>query len=327
MKKTKIIIIALSIALILTGLNLVLANSGEEKKIEKNDPEDSGQLRHSVMINMMVDAENTGENLFKVLGEFERRGYKTTVYVAGSFAETNGVKIKEVQEHGHDIAFHGWVTGEKLETMNYSAQLQLLTRAKNSVENYSGTVEGFRPQYYSQNEDTYDILDKLEISYDSGFISRLKYIPGYENYTKPYKVPNHSFYAVPVSSYNTSTQIIYLCDLSATSKFKINATVWHSILMNRFNESEEKNEPMVVVLHPWITGNETTGYWQAFTQFLNYTDTRKINIVPTDELLEYYIEKEKNGSEDEEQIADSGISWSSNQFFRFYRNYLYGKTD
>jgi peptidoglycan/xylan/chitin deacetylase (PgdA/CDA1 family) len=156
-----------------------------------------------------------------------------------------------------------------------------------------GGVEGFRPQYYSQNEDTYVILDSLNISYDSGFISRLKYIPGYENYSKPYKVTNHSFYAVPVSSYNTSIKTIYLCDLSATSKFKINSTEWYSILKNKFDESEEKNEPMVVVIHPWISGNETTGYWQAFTQFLNYTDNKNISIVTTCELLKYYTDNEE----------------------------------
>lgn len=187
---------------------------------------------------------NLCEHLFKVLGELEKRDYKTTVYVTGAFAQTNGAAIREIQEHGHDIAFHGWKTGENLTTMNYSMQFETLVNAKNSVENYSGEIEGFRPQYYSQNEDTYTILDSLNISYDSGFISGLKYIPGYENYSTPYKVTNHSFYAVPVSSYRTSNRTIYLCDLSATSKFKINSTEWSSILKNRFNESEENNEPM-----------------------------------------------------------------------------------
>jgi peptidoglycan/xylan/chitin deacetylase (PgdA/CDA1 family) len=325
MKKIETIIIALSIALIFLGSNLALADPGDKIKTGSDDLAGSKD-KNTVMINLMVDAENTGEHLFKVLGEFEKRGYSTTVYVTGNYAQDYGMTVRQIREHGHDIAFHGWATGENLITMNYSTQHQLLTLSKNSVENYSGKVKGFRPQYYSQNEDTYLILDTLGIKYDSGFISRLKYIPGYENYTKPYKVPNHSFYAVPVSSYNTSTRIVYLCDLSATVKFKLNATEWHSILMNRFNESEEKNEPMVVVLHPWITGNETTGYWQAFTAFLNYTDTRNINIVQTDELLEYYIGNEEKGSEGEgdEQVIDMEVLLPSNQYFRMIRNYVFG---
>jgi peptidoglycan/xylan/chitin deacetylase (PgdA/CDA1 family) len=284
----KYLIVTVLIIMVVAGVALVFAYSPVEKKSGNEDV--SKDKQHRVIINLQVDAENTGEYLFKVLGELEKRDYKTTVYVTGAFAQANGAAIKEIQEHGHDIAFHGWKTAENLTTMNYSMQQETLINAKNSVENYSGEIEGFRPQYYSQNEDTYTILDSMNISYDSGFISGLKYIPGYENYSKPYKVINHSFYAVPVSSYKTSNRTIYLCDLSATSKFKINSTEWSSILLNRFNESEEKNEPMVVVLHPWITGNETTGYWQAFTSFLNYTDNKKISIVQTDELLEYYIE-------------------------------------
>ena len=281
MKKLRPIIAALLIAAIISGITVV-ASSAENK--------------NTVLINFQVDAENTGEHLFKVLGELEGRGYTTTVYVTGSFAENNGRIIQEIQDHGHDIAFHGWATGENLTTMNYSMQQKILINAKNSVENYSGQVEGFRPQYYSQNEDTYTILDSLNISYDSGFISGLKFIPGYENYSIPYKVPNHSFYAVPVSSYRTPDKIVYLCDLSASSKFKMNATVWSSILNNKFDESKKNKEPMVVVIHPWITGNETTGYWQAFTTFLDRIENKNIDIVKTSELLDFYIEKDNRNA-------------------------------
>ena len=287
--KLKPIIVALLIATVFTGITVV-ASSAENK--------------NTVLINFQVDAENTGEHLFKVLGELEGRGYTTTVYVTGSFAENNGHIIQEIQDHGHDIAFHGWATGENLTTMNYSMQQKILIKAKNSVENYSGKVEGFRPQYYSQNEDTYTILDSLNISYDSGFISGLKFIPGYENYSIPYKVPNHSFYAVPVSSYRTPDKIVYLCDLSASNKFKLNATEWSSILNKEFDENKKNNEPMVVVIHPWITGNETTGYWQVFTQFLDRIENKNIDIVKTNELLEFYVEDEEEsenylGNEDQ----------------------------
>lgn len=274
MNRLKTIFAVLLIAAIFAGITVV-ASSAENK--------------NTVLINFQVDAENTGEHLFKVLDELERRGYTTTVYVTGSFAENNGQKIQEIQERGHDIAFHGWTTGENLTTMYYSKQQELLIKAKNSVESYSGEIEGFRPQYYSQNEDTYTILDSLNISYDSGFISGLKYIPGFENYSIPYKVPNHNFYAVPVSSYRTPDKIVYLCDLSATIKFKLNATEWSSILNKEFDENKRNNEPMVVVIHPWITGNETTGYWQVFTAFLDRIENKNVDIVKTSELLEFYV--------------------------------------
>jgi peptidoglycan/xylan/chitin deacetylase (PgdA/CDA1 family) len=296
MNKLRPIIVALLIAVTFTGI-IVVANSAENK--------------NTVVINLQVDAENTGEHLFKVLGELEGRGYTTTVYVTGSFAENNGNIIQEIQENGHEIAFHGWETGEILETMDYNKQKKILTNSKNMVEIYSEEpVVGFRPQYYSQNEDTFDILDKLNVYYDSGFISRLKYIPGYENYAIPYKVPNHNFYAVPVSSYVTPDNIIYLCDLSASRKFKLSATEWSTILNNKFKESKKNNEPMVVVIHPWITGNETSGYWQAFTQFLNRIENKNIDIVTTGELVKYYVEEEE---ELENYMDMSGIAISPNQ--------------
>ncbi len=309
MIKTRYIIAILLIVLVFTGIAAVI----EKEKPGKNKISRHGeQYANRILINLQVDAENTGEHLFKVLGELERRGYTTTVYVTGSFAKDNGLTVQDIQEKGHDIAFHGWTTGEKLETMNLSSQKELLTSSKKMVENYSeDDVEGFRPQYYSQNEDTYTVLDDLDVSYDSGFISGLKYIPGYENYSKPYKVTNHTFYAVPVSSYNTSDKMIYLCDLSASSKFKINATEWSSILKNKFNESEEKNEPMVVVIHPWITGNESMGYWEAFTGFLNYTENKNMDIVKTNELLEFYIEDYEDA---DKYLYSSDIVFSINSY-------------
>src|SRR5659263_154822 len=120
MTKFKPIIIVLLIV-IFTGINTVVTCSAEEEKYcEIDNSSNTKQYAHNLLINLQVDAENTGEHLFKVLAELERRGDTTTVYVAGTFTKNNGVSIQDIQEHGHDIAFHGWVTGEKLETMNYS---------------------------------------------------------------------------------------------------------------------------------------------------------------------------------------------------------------
>jgi hypothetical protein len=50
---------------------------------------------------------------------------------------------------------------------------------------------------------------------------------------------------------------------------------------------------MVVVIHPWVTGNETSGYWQVFTQFLDRIENKNIDIVKTSELVEFYVEDEE----------------------------------
>jgi peptidoglycan/xylan/chitin deacetylase (PgdA/CDA1 family) len=290
MKKFNWLIPILLFSLIISN-NVVFTCSAEEHL--NNEIDNSSNNKHftkNVLINLQVDAELTGEHLFKVLDELEKRGYTTTVYVTGTYANDNGSAIQQIYENGHEIAFHGWATGEQLDTMNYTVQKEKLINAKKSVEENSQPIIGFRPQYFSQNEETYKILDSINISYNCGFISGLKYIPGHQNDTKPYKITNHSIYAVPISSYKTLNQTIYLCDISASNKYKLNGTEWYTILKNKFDDCEEKDEPMVVVLNPWITGNETIGYWQAFTGFLNYTDNKNISVVSTKELVDYYNE-------------------------------------
>ena len=284
MTELKSIIAVFLITLFFIGINTVVTCSAGQEIVCDIDTQSS----NNVLINFQVDAEYTGEHLLKVLDELERRGYTTTVYVTGTFAKNNGTTVQNIYNNGHEIALHGWVTAEKLETMDYDTQKERLVSSKNLVEENSQTVVGFRPQYYSQNEDTYNILDSFNISYNSGFISGLKYVPGYENKSRPYVVTNHSFFAVPVSL--SSDEAIYLCDLSASNKYKLNGTEWYTVLTNKFDECEEKQEPMVMVLHPWVTGNETNGYWQAFNQFLNYTENKNITVVSTKELVDYYGE-------------------------------------
>ncbi len=69
---------------------------------------------------------------------------------------------------------------------------------------------------------------------------------------------------------------------------------------------------MVVVIHPWITGNETTGYWQAFIQFLDRIENKNIDIVKTSELLEFYIEDD----EPENYLDVLWIDSQTNPFFK-----------
>ncbi|KAF5421995.1 MAG: Peptidoglycan/xylan/chitin deacetylase, PgdA/CDA1 family, partial [Candidatus Methanocomedens sp.] len=178
MTELKSIITVLLITLVFTGINTVITCSAEEEKIcEIDNSSNYKQSTYNVLINFQVDAEYTGEHLLKVLDEFERRGYTTTVYVTGTFAQNNGSTVQMIYGNGHEIALHGWVTAEKLETMDYNAQKEKLISAKNLVEENSQIIVSFRPQYYSQNEDTFIILDSLNISHNSGFISGLKYIP------------------------------------------------------------------------------------------------------------------------------------------------------
>lgn len=75
-------------------------------------------------------------------------------------------------------------------------------------------VVGFRPQYFSQNEDTYRVLDELGMGYNSGFKAGLLYAPGHETDATLYAVEGHDFRAVPFTTAVWQGKDLYLCDIA-----------------------------------------------------------------------------------------------------------------
>ncbi len=67
----------------------------------------------------------------------------------------------------------------------------------------------------------------------------------------------------------------------------------------------------------WITGNETTGYWQAFTAFLDCIENKNIDIIKTSELLEFYIEDYK---EPENYLDVLWFPFPANPFYKVVRS-------
>ncbi|MGC8972542.1 MAG: hypothetical protein ACP5K2_10220, partial [bacterium] len=150
-------------------------------------------------------------------------------------------------------------------------------------------IRGFRPQYFSQNEITYGILDEIGILYDSGFIESMVYLPGFKDYSQPYKVKGHKFYAVPISSYyyEPLKDMVYLCDMSIKNKYKLTANQWLEILEKRLEISIETGKPMVIIIHDLITGLDE-GYFNVFVRFLDEIKEKGIKTVSTTELVNIY---------------------------------------
>ena len=146
-------------------------------------------------VNLQVDAETTDtEGLNKMMAELEARGIHTTIFVTADYVNTgNNLLIRSFYQQGHEIALHGYYTAETLTSMTYEDQLDLLTRAKDALDGCSpcGTdmpITGFRPQYFSQNEDTYKVLESLGFEYNCGFKAGVQYIEGHEQDAAPYAV-------------------------------------------------------------------------------------------------------------------------------------------
>ena len=188
-----------------------------------------------------------------------------------------------------EFAIAGNHSDEKLSTMSYSEQLAILQSSKiyGSSVHVCGknekTISGFKPTSFDQDQNTYRALDDMGMKYDAGFKAGILYAPGHENDVWPYPVEGHNFYAVPISSYMISGQKVPLQD----SYFKENgldADQWYDALRSSFNETSEKNEPLVVSLTTSISG--TGDYLDAFRDFIEYAKSENAYFVNTTQLVD-----------------------------------------
>ena len=80
------------------------------------------------------------------------------------------------------------------------------------------------------------------------------YTPGHENDVWPYKVENHNFYAVPVSTYILSGERVALDDREIKAK-GLSSDEWYGMLVGKFDEISGKDEPMVVSMTSSVSGS------------------------------------------------------------------------
>lgn len=244
-----------------------------------------------LVVNLQIDAElEDVSGLARVTNELLGRNITATVYLTADYANGNAMKIRELYQAGFEIALHGKSSGEQLATMTYEEQLTLLTNAKRAVEGCQpcGTyvpISGFRPQYFSHNEDTFTILDDLGFTYNSGFKAGMIPLEGYENEMVPFAIAGHDFYGVPISVVDGT----YLCDMACLMADEMTGEQFGELLQAGVEQAGERDEPLVVLLHGWLVGDEEKyGYWQPFIDMLDTLTESGSTFVTTQELVELY---------------------------------------
>jgi peptidoglycan/xylan/chitin deacetylase (PgdA/CDA1 family) len=244
-----------------------------------------------VYVNLQVDGElDDVQGLRNLKTELERRQISATVYVTADYANRNALFVSELFQSGFEIALHGYYTGEQLASMTYEEQKDLLTRAKVALEGCRpcGTykpIVGFRPQYFSQNEDTFRVLDELGLTYNSGFKVGQLYLPGHTWEAVPYAAAGHDFYVIPISTVPAGCERVYLCDIACAQVLKWTPEQWREALMVGLAQSLETRQPLVVLLHGYYSGDQTKyGYWQPVMDFLDAAKG-KVTFVQSKELV------------------------------------------
>jgi hypothetical protein len=179
--------------------------------------------------------------------------------------------------------------------MTYEEQKDLLTRARLALAGCQpcGTgqpITGFRPQYFSQNEDTYRVLDELGIAHNSGFKAGELFVEGHEQDAAPYAVEGHDFHAVPFTTVVHEGETLYLCDIACALVGELTAEQWLQALRSGFQQAVGNDQPMVVLFHGWYTGDRSQyDYWQSFVTFLDEVEDQAA-FVTTEELVAHYVE-------------------------------------
>jgi len=278
-------------------VSLVLGSMGLWSCVEvpSNGTNGTGQPDASaIRINVQIDAEREDtEGITRIVDELKARGISTTIFVTADYANANALLVHDFFLDGFEIALHGFSTGEQLASMTYDDQKDLLERAMLALNGCEpcGTykpITGFRPQYFSQNEDTYRILDEIGLTYDCGFKAGQIFIEGHEQDVTPYPVTGHDFSAVPLTTIEYEGKVIYLCDIACAFVDEMTADQWAEALSIGLAQCVERQEPMALIFHGWYTGDtEQYDYWQPFVDFLDEAASTGV-FVGTQEFVDYY---------------------------------------
>jgi hypothetical protein len=229
------------------------------------------------------------DSIVNIFNTFNEKGINWTLVLTNDASEQTRLLLGQLTSIGNiEIAVSGNHSDELISSKSYTEQVDILERSKLYGESCDVCglneviVTGFMPQSFDQNEDTYKALDSLGFEYNLGFQAGLIYAPGHEADTWPYKVENHKFYAVPVSTYMLSDELIPLQDRYAVDN-GISSTEWLDMLKGKLDEISGKDEPLVVSLSSSASGSGE--YLDVLAQFIDYAISDNAHFVVTSDLV------------------------------------------
>lgn len=292
---------------ILVGVLVFAVLSGCSNPTPEPDP--TAFEKDVVYVSIQVDAEfnpvdiarrdagNDAQGLDTLMNELKRRGIRATIMATADFVDVYSTKFTKFHMDGNEIGLHGQTTFERLDNLTYDLQKVLLTQALEIVGGctpcgLAWPVTGFRAQGFSQNEDTYRVINELGLTYNSTFQAGLTFAPGHDNDTVPYAIDGYNFWAVPITTveYGESNERVYLCDISCGLAHRYTPEQYGQILTKAVDQAVLTRQPLVLIVHGWYTGDEgQSQYLPQFKAFLDNLQSRTdVRFVTTKKLVEFY---------------------------------------
>ena len=237
------------------------------------------------------DQEAIAESyLFDMYNVINERNLTATIFSTQDLIDSHArLRLTDIGiSSDFELAMSGNNSDEKLSSESLERQKEILETSKKYVEGcrICGRNEiiakGFMPLSFDQNENTYKVLDELGIEYDAGFQAGILFAPGHEEDVWTYKVANHNFYAVPVSTYELSGKKVPLVDSYAKDE-GISSSQWYDLMKAKFDDAQGKKEPVVISLSTSISG--TGDYLEALKQFLDYAMSKDARFLTTIDLV------------------------------------------
>jgi hypothetical protein len=228
--------------------------------------------------------------LFALDNEISKRNLNATIFSTRDAVDSY-IRLRLGNmgiQPNYELAISGDNSNETLSNESYAKQKEILEKSKSFVEKcrFCGVNEiiamGFMPQSFDQNDDTYKVLEDLGIQYDAGFQAGLLFAPGHENDVWPYKLEGYELYAVPVSTTTLLDKKLVLQD-SYFEKHGLSATQWYNTLAEKFDEIQGKDEPLIIILTPSVSGSGD--YLDALKRFMDYAISKKADFVTTIQLV------------------------------------------
>ncbi len=106
--------------------------------------------------------------LTRILNLFRKYELRLTFFIPGWVAERYPDRVSEIVQDGHEVALHGY-RHEKLEELNYEDEVDVLKTGYDILSSFAD-VYGFRKPYWEITENTFSILQRIGIVYDSSLM-------------------------------------------------------------------------------------------------------------------------------------------------------------
>lgn len=107
--------------------------------------------------------------LKRVLRLLRKYNIKTTFFTPGWVAEQYPDLVRLIVNDGHELALHGY-RHEKLDETSYEEEYNIHRKSINCLKRFQKNIYGFRRPYWEITKNTFAILSKFGIIYDSSLM-------------------------------------------------------------------------------------------------------------------------------------------------------------